>query len=206
MYQCRSQILFSSNDFEKWKQYNSLKNRILNVRTQKYYLLIGCFHYIRKENAKHYHSGNRVHSQILTTHLRDCKIGTMVDGGKPESYPQKWKLMEYMEPCSCKEQHPRVFRESQCAGFLYNWFAVTDTNNLAPAGWHIPTDDEWKTLKFILNERGCCKQNSMAWYKSEGFGKFPEQIGGQAMEMFGHEQSGFSAMPGEVAGFMMDPE
>src|SRR5436190_21272120 len=31
-------------------------------------------------------------------------------------------------------------------GLLYNWFTVTDISNIAPAGWHIPTDEEWKTL------------------------------------------------------------
>ena len=31
-------------------------------------------------------------------------------------------------------------------GKLYNWYAVHDSRNLAPAGWHIPTDFEWSTL------------------------------------------------------------
>jgi uncharacterized protein (TIGR02145 family) len=31
-------------------------------------------------------------------------------------------------------------------GPLYNWYAVSSSNNLAPAGWHIPTDAEWATL------------------------------------------------------------
>ena len=31
-------------------------------------------------------------------------------------------------------------------GKLYNWWAVTDTRNIAPLGWHIPTDAEWTTL------------------------------------------------------------
>jgi hypothetical protein len=31
-------------------------------------------------------------------------------------------------------------------GRLYNWYAVYDSNGLAPAGWHIPTDEEWDTL------------------------------------------------------------
>jgi len=31
-------------------------------------------------------------------------------------------------------------------GRLYNWFAVSDSRNIAPAGWHVPTDDEWTTL------------------------------------------------------------
>jgi uncharacterized protein (TIGR02145 family) len=33
---------------------------------------------------------------------------------------------------------------------LYNWAAVTDTRNLAPAGWHVPTDAEWQTLVTYL--------------------------------------------------------
>lgn len=32
-------------------------------------------------------------------------------------------------------------------GLLYNLFAVTDTGNIAPRGWHIPSDDEWKELE-----------------------------------------------------------
>jgi len=35
-------------------------------------------------------------------------------------------------------------------GFLYNWYAVDDSRNIAPTGWHIPTDDEWKELEMYL--------------------------------------------------------
>lgn len=31
-------------------------------------------------------------------------------------------------------------------GMLYNWYAVSDSRNIAPSGWHIPTDAEWTTL------------------------------------------------------------
>ena len=34
-------------------------------------------------------------------------------------------------------------------GALYNWFAV-DTGNLAPEGWHVPTDEEIKQLEMYL--------------------------------------------------------
>ena len=34
-------------------------------------------------------------------------------------------------------------------GNLYNWYAV-ETGNLAPEGWHVPTDDEIKQLEMYL--------------------------------------------------------
>jgi uncharacterized protein (TIGR02145 family) len=38
-------------------------------------------------------------------------------------------------------------------GLLYNWPAVNDARGLAPAGWHIPTHEEWQTLIDFLGGR-----------------------------------------------------
>ena len=35
-------------------------------------------------------------------------------------------------------------------GRLYNFYAVNDSRNIAPTGWHVPTDAEWTTLKDYL--------------------------------------------------------
>jgi len=35
-------------------------------------------------------------------------------------------------------------------GVLYNSRAVSDARGLAPEGWHVPTDDEWKQLEMYL--------------------------------------------------------
>ncbi len=38
-------------------------------------------------------------------------------------------------------------------GRLYTWHATTDERNVCPDGWHIPTEEEWKTLfEFIGGE------------------------------------------------------
>ena len=36
-------------------------------------------------------------------------------------------------------------------GKLYNWYAVNDPRGLAPEGYHIPSDTEWKDLRKYLN-------------------------------------------------------
>jgi len=33
---------------------------------------------------------------------------------------------------------------------VMNWYAVNDSRNIAPAGWHVPTEEEWKQLEMHL--------------------------------------------------------
>jgi len=35
-------------------------------------------------------------------------------------------------------------------GRLYNWWAVDDPRNIAPEGWHVPSDIEWKQLEMYI--------------------------------------------------------
>jgi len=35
-------------------------------------------------------------------------------------------------------------------GLLYNWYAVDDSRNIAPEGWHVASDEEWKELEIFL--------------------------------------------------------
>lgn len=40
---------------------------------------------------------------------------------------------------------------SNTYGYLYDWYSIQD---IAPAGWHVPTDDEWSQLITYLRDNG----------------------------------------------------
>lgn len=71
-------------------------------------------------------------------------------------------------------------------GRLYNWYAVNDNRGLAPAGWHVPTDAEWKTLVDYLvgntEAGGKMKEADMVHWQSPNTGA--------------DNSSGFTALPG----------
>ncbi len=60
-------------------------------------------------------------------------------------------------------------------GNLYNWYAVVDARQLAPKGWHVPTDAEWTKLMTYLGR---------------------VKIAGGKLKEGATNKSGFSALPG----------
>jgi uncharacterized protein (TIGR02145 family) len=73
-------------------------------------------------------------------------------------------------------------------GHLYNWYAVNDSRKICPAGWHIPTRDDWQTLIEYLGNNietvGILKSKGL----SESLWKEPNTVS--------NYESGFSALPG----------
>ncbi|MEW5925603.1 MAG: FISUMP domain-containing protein, partial [Candidatus Zixiibacteriota bacterium] len=82
-------------------------------------------------------------------------------------------------------------------GRLYNWYAVDDSRNIAPEGWHIPTDAEWKQLEMYLG---------MSQAEADDIGMRGTDKGGKLKEAgLTHwsspntgatNESGFTALPG----------
>lgn len=58
-------------------------------------------------------------------------------------------------------------------GLLYNWYAAVDSRKIAPAGWHMPTDDEWKTLEIYLGMNAQIA-DSLNWRGTNEGGKLKE--------------------------------
>jgi len=73
-------------------------------------------------------------------------------------------------------------------GRLYNWYAATDSRNIAPAGWHVPTNAEWTVLANYVGsigvpgpEGGKMKETGTTHWKTPNSGATNE--------------SGFTALP-----------
>ncbi len=77
---------------------------------------------------------------LRTTHYRNGdSIPNVTDNSK-------WSKLKSGAYCNYNND----INISKTYGKLYNWYAVNDKRNLAPAGWHVPTDSEWTILSTYL--------------------------------------------------------
>jgi uncharacterized protein (TIGR02145 family) len=70
-------------------------------------------------------------------------------------------------------------------GKLYNWYAVTDPRGLAPAGWRIPSRDDWSELADRyggIRQAGSALKSAAAWGAKGN----------------GTNESGFTGLPGGI--------
>jgi uncharacterized protein (TIGR02145 family) len=84
----------------------------------------------------------------------------------------------------CNYNNDTAFVETY--GRLYNWYAAIDPRNIAPEGWHVPSNDEWITLiNFLEGDSlagGKMKEKGTSHWRSPNTGATNE--------------SGFKALPG----------
>jgi uncharacterized protein (TIGR02145 family) len=82
-----------------------------------------------RENLKttHYNNGDPILTTLTPTLNIDAEINP-----------------KYQWPYDGKEVNVKNF------GRLYTWYAATDSRNLCPTGWHLPSGDEWVKLEIYL--------------------------------------------------------
>ena len=80
-------------------------------------------------------------------------------------------------------------------GQFYNFNSLTNSNQLAPEGWHIPTDDEWRELEQYLGMNAAQSEQNGWRGSSEGDKlKMPAPEGWTKYgSVWGNNESGFSA-------------
>ncbi len=77
---------------------------------------------------------------LKTTKYRNCNTIPNLTGNTAWSYDTIGAYCDYNN----------IPDSSSIYGRLYNWFAVVDSRNLCPIGWHVPIDSEWTTLTIYL--------------------------------------------------------
>jgi len=83
-------------------------------------------------------------------------------------------------------------------GYLFNWYAVSDNRKIAPAGWHVPTDEDWKKLEMYL---GMSRSEADNWSSDRGTDegdklKEAGKVHWNSYNTGATNESGFTALPG----------
>lgn len=80
--------------------------------------------------------------------------------------------------------------------FLYNWYAVNDARGIAPNGWHIPTDAEWKELEQYLgmSATDADKVNWRGTHEGEKLKVEAPKSWRGCEGVWGNNESGFTAL------------
>lgn len=115
--------------------------------------------------------------------------------GDPIPESKDWVSSEDGKPAWC--YYNNEVTNGNKYGRLYNWYVANDKRGLAPKGWHIPTNTEWKILITYLGGKNvaCHKMKSTdGWLKST---YSPPGINNGN----GTNESGFTGIP---AGFRAD--
>lgn len=146
-----------------------------------YIFLISCLMFFSSANAQNFKSiiiGNQ------TWMTENLDVDTFRNG---DSIPQVITEEEWKNAAKAKKPAWCYYDNNPANGTkygkLYNWYAVNDPRCLAPKGWHIPTNKEWRELTNYLGGwkvAGTKLKNKEGWF-DEGNGT---------------NESGFSAIPG----------
>lgn len=136
----------------------------------------------------------------VTWSKANLDVSTYADGLTlipQETDPVAWDALT--TPAWCYPNNDPVL--GSFYGKLYNWYAVntTDGGGIAPTGWHIATDQEWKNLSIYLGmDPLVADQYGFQYYGTDEGGKLKEQ-GANLWDLPNYgatNASGFTALPG----------
>jgi uncharacterized protein (TIGR02145 family) len=113
---------------------------------------------------------------LKVTHYRDNTAITKVTG------KAEWGALTTEAYCIYSDN---ASNEVETYGALYNWYAVNDNRNVAPLGWHVPTDVEWTELETYLSNNGHSGAEGAALKSTAGWDSGN-----------GTDDYGFTALPG----------
>lgn len=131
------------------------------MNTLKFYLYLIVSFSLIMLNGCHKEKKQEIIPELETSTVTDVsgnsyktvKIGEqwwMAENLKVTVYNDSSKITEIMQDTIWAKQIMGAYCKDIRNQLLYNWYAVNDIKKIAPKGWHIPTDEEWKTLEMQL--------------------------------------------------------
>jgi uncharacterized protein (TIGR02145 family) len=75
-------------------------------------------------------------------------------------------------------------------GKLYNWYVIEDERGICPAGFHVPTNEEWNALGAFLVDQGYTNEEGVILKAKQGWNDH-ETLSGN-----GEDKYQFGALPG----------
>jgi len=131
--------------------------------------------------------GNVYHTVTIGTQvwmLENLKVTRYRNGDTIANIPDGtlWSGLTYGAYCD----YDNDTTNANTYGRIYNWFAVADSRQLAPAGWHVASDAEWNVL---INFAG---GSSVAGGKLKESG----YLHWQSPNTGATNETGFTALPG----------
>lgn len=108
---------------------------------------------------------------------------------------------QLVSPGYCWYENNRQIFETY--GAYYNWYTVY-TGKLCPSGWHVPSDEEWKTLEMVLG-MSRAEADDTDWRGTNEGLKIKETGSNNWYAVYninGTNESGFTGLPG---GYCWEP-
>ncbi len=120
---------------------------------------------------------------LRTTHYQNG------DPIRNEQDPYKWQGFNTSEGVYCYFKNEAA--KAPIYGAYYNWYAAADTRNVAPAGWHVATEEDWEKLK---------EHCSLTYGQNYGYAlREPTTAHWNSDDWFSFNETGFTALGADRA-------
>jgi uncharacterized protein (TIGR02145 family) len=99
--------------------------------------------------------GNIYHSVIIGTQqwmVENLKVTRYRNGDTIPNISDSLAWYSLTTGAYC--DYGNIPNNSKIYGRLYNFYTISDARYLCPAGWHVPTEEEWQTLIDFLGGHG----------------------------------------------------
>jgi uncharacterized protein (TIGR02145 family) len=164
--------------------------RIIPIILASMFLMFAtsCKKSTKPENIVEDIDGNQYHTVTIGSQV------WMVENLRVTHYRNGDPILNYSDPVGWSNQTAGAYcnynnelGNAATYGRIYNWYVVSESRNICPEGWHIPSEAEWNQMVNYLGGNvaavNAIKQTGSAYWGNNNPGT---------------NSSGFSALPGGV--------